>query len=86
MRQWPDLIGQHFGMLLAIRQAESTASGQRRWACRYNYGNEYIANGFNLIRRVMISNTLDGVLPLSVILLVLTFNQNVCLQNVCFSL
>ena len=86
MRQWTDLIGQRFGMLVVIRQAESTASGQRRWACRCNYGNKYVANGLNLIRGVMISNTLDGVLPLSVILLVLTFNQNVCLQNVCFSL
>lgn len=74
MREWPNLIGQRFGMLVVIAQAESTATGQRRWACRHNYRNEYIANGFNLIRGVMISNTLDGALPLPVTLLVLTFN------------
>ena len=73
MREWPNLIGQRFWYAYCNRTSRVTASGQRRWACRHNYGNEYIANGFNLIRGVMISNTLDGALPLPVTLLVLTF-------------
>lgn len=42
MRQWPDLIGQRFGMLVVIGQAESAATGQRRWLCRCDCGKEHI--------------------------------------------
>lgn len=38
MRQWPDLMGQRFGMLVVIGQAESTPSGQRQWRCQCDCG------------------------------------------------
>lgn len=48
MRQWPDLIGQRFGMLVVIGQAKSTATGQHRWVCKCDCGNEYVVIGSNL--------------------------------------
>lgn len=55
MRQWPDLIGQRFGMLVVIGQAESTATGQRRWVCKCDCGKEHTVIGSNLIRGTTVS-------------------------------
>lgn len=55
MRQWPDLIGQRFGMLVVIAQAESTAAGQRRWVCRCDCGKEHVVIGGNLTRGTTVS-------------------------------
>lgn len=55
MRQWPDLTGQRFGMLVVTAQAESTATGQRRWVCRCDCGNERIVMGSNLKRGTTVS-------------------------------
>lgn len=55
MRQWPDLTGQRFGMLVVTAQAESTATGQRRWVCWCDCGNERIVMGSNLKRGTTVS-------------------------------
>lgn len=55
MRQWPDLVGQKFGMLTVIAQAPSTASGQRRWVCQCDCGAEKIVLGHNLKRGTTVS-------------------------------
>jgi len=55
MRQWPDLTGQRFGMLVVIDQAESTATGQRRWVCKCDCGNEHTVMGANLKRGTTVS-------------------------------
>ena len=55
MRQWPDLIGQRFGMLVVIAQAESNAAGQRRWVCRCDCGKEHTVTGSNLMRGTTVS-------------------------------
>lgn len=55
MRQWPDLIGPRFGVPVVIVQAESTATGQRKWACKCDCGNEHIVMGSNLKRGATVS-------------------------------
>ena len=55
MRQWPDLVGQRFGMLVVIGQASSTATGLRRWICKCDCGKEHTVIGSNLIRGTTIS-------------------------------
>lgn len=55
MREWPSLIGQKFGMLTVIAQAQSTAKGQRRWICKCECGTEKIVMGSNLKRGTTVS-------------------------------
>lgn len=55
MREWPDLIGEKFGMLTVIGQAPSTAKGQCRWICRCDCGTEKIVIGSNLKRGTTVS-------------------------------
>jgi len=50
MRNWPSLIGDRYGMLTVIAQAEPSAKGQRRWLCRCECGAETIVFGGNLKR------------------------------------
>ena len=50
MREYPTLIGQRFGMLVVIAQAESTKKGQRRWVCQCDCGKQTTALGSNLKR------------------------------------
>lgn len=42
------LVGQRFGMLEVIEQAESAENRQTRWLCRCDCGRTYIAYGLNL--------------------------------------
>ena len=55
MREWPNLIGEKFGMLTVIGQAPSTAKGLRRWVCRCDCGTEKIVMGSNLRRGTTVS-------------------------------
>lgn len=55
MREWPNLIGEKFGMLTVIGRAPSTAKGQRRWICRCDCGIEKIVLGSNLKRGTTVS-------------------------------
>ena len=55
MREWPNLIGEKFGMLTVIEQASSTVKGQRRWVCRCDCGTEKIVMGSNLKRGTTVS-------------------------------
>lgn len=55
MRQWPSLIGQKFGMLTVVGQAESSAAGSRRWLCRCDCGRETVVLGSNLTRGTTVS-------------------------------
>lgn len=48
MREYPTLIGQRFGMLEVLAQAESTKKGQRRWVCQCDCGNRTVVLGTNL--------------------------------------
>lgn len=50
MREWPSLVGQRFGKLVVIEQAESSAAGQRRWVCQCDCGNRRVVLGTNLKR------------------------------------
>ena len=55
MEQSPSLIGQRFGMLTVIDQADSTESGKRRWLCRCDCGTEKAVIGSNLRRGTTVS-------------------------------
>lgn len=55
MREWPDLVGQKFGMLTVTGQAPSTGKGQRRWICRCDCGTEKTVLGSNLKRGTTVS-------------------------------
>ena len=55
MREWPNLIGEKFGMLTVIGRASSTSKGQRRWICRCDCGTEKIVLGSNLKRGTTVS-------------------------------
>ena len=55
MREWPNLIGQKYGMLTVIAQAESSAKGHRRWKCLCDCGNERVVLGSNLKRGTTVS-------------------------------
>ena len=48
MREHPSLIGNKYGKLTVVSQAESSSSGQRRWLCRCDCGGSYIATTANL--------------------------------------
>lgn len=54
MREYPDLIGQKFGKLEVVGQAES-AGGKRRWVCRCDCGRETVVFGTNLTRGTTVS-------------------------------
>lgn len=55
MREWPNLIGEKFGMLTVIGQAETTGAGHRRWLCRCDCGTEKVILGTNLKRGTTVS-------------------------------
>jgi len=55
MNQWPDLIGQRFGMLVVVAQAESSATGKRRWVCKCDCGNVHTVIGSSLIQGSTVS-------------------------------
>jgi len=55
MRQWPSLIGNRYGALTVVEQAESSAAGHRRWVCRCDCGNSCIVLGSNLKRGTTVS-------------------------------
>ena len=55
MYELPNLVGQRFGMLTVISQAESTESGKRRWLCRCDCGTEKVIIGSNLRRGTTVS-------------------------------
>ena len=55
MREWPNLIGEKYGMLTVIGQAPSTTKGQRRWVCRCDCGTVKIVMGSNLRRGTTVS-------------------------------
>lgn len=55
MRQWQDLTGQRFGMLVVLEQAESAPSGKRRWKCRCDCGKQTVVLGYNLTRGTTVS-------------------------------
>ena len=55
MREWPNLIGEKYGMLTVVGQASSTSKGQRRWVCRCDCGTEKIVMGSNLKRGTTVS-------------------------------
>lgn len=55
MREWPNLLGQKYGMLTVIGQAPSTEKGQRRWLCKCDCGTEKIVMGSNLKRGTTVS-------------------------------
>lgn len=55
MREWPDLVGQKFGMLTVIAQAPSSDSGMRRWVCRCDCGTKKVVLGNNLKRGTTVS-------------------------------
>lgn len=55
MRQWPSLVGQRYGSLTVLEQAESSSAGQRRWVCRCDCGNLRTVLGSNLTRGTAVS-------------------------------
>ena len=55
MRKYPSLVGQRFGKLTVIAQAESSPSGRSKWLCRCDCGNESIVFGNNLRRGTTVS-------------------------------
>ena len=55
MREWPNLIGEKFGMLTVMGQAPSTAKGQRRWVCQCDCGTGKIVMGSDLNRGATVS-------------------------------
>ena len=55
MREWPNLLGEKYGMLTVMGQAPSTAKGHRRWVCRCDCGTEKIVIGSNLKRGTTVS-------------------------------
>lgn len=55
MREQASLLGQKYGMLTVIGQAESSATGHRRWICRCDCGAETIVFGSNLKRGSTVS-------------------------------
>ena len=50
-----DLVGQKFGMLTVISQADSTENGKRRWVCVCDCGTEKTVLGSNLKRGTTVS-------------------------------
>jgi len=54
MRQLPSLIGQQFGSLTVIEQAESSC-GKRKWLCRCSCGKQTVVFGTNLTRGTTVS-------------------------------
>ena len=55
MRKWPSLIGERFGMLTVIGQAESSPSGQRKLVCKCDCGTQKVVLGSNLKRGTTVS-------------------------------
>lgn len=55
MRQYPSLIGQRFGRLTVLEQAESSPSGRSKWLCRCDCGKTSIVFGSNLRRGTTVS-------------------------------
>lgn len=55
MRQLPSLIGNRYGFLTVVAQAESSAAGHRRWECRCDCGTSCIVLGSNLKRGTTVS-------------------------------
>lgn len=55
MRQLPNLIGQQFGDLMVIDQAESSPAGKRKWLCKCTCGNQTVVFGANLTRGTTVS-------------------------------
>lgn len=54
MKQVQSLVGQQFGELLVLEQAESS-SGKRRWLCQCSCGNRSVVFGINLTRGATVS-------------------------------
>lgn len=50
MKQLPSLVGQRFGKLVVIEQADTNSQGKRRWLCQCDCGNRSIVIGANLTR------------------------------------
>ena len=48
MRQWESLVGKRYGSLVVVAQADSKASGKRRWHCQCDCGNTSTVNGYDL--------------------------------------
>ena len=55
MRQWPSLVGQRFGRLVVMEQAESSPDGKRRWKCQCDCGNQTVVLGYSLTRGATVS-------------------------------